>query len=160
MPDAVDTVIWAPDGGWRYHLKYVEQFTDINKLYTVASRWIIIDVYSRCTDPWTLKSVSIFSNFIFYYSECVYGTVTKHKTFGRSTKKLLHKMNKIRHECHEWLQQYQTGTEPPATPFFRILSSDFHKNLWSLTSDHMLSSLTLIYIYIYIYIYVCVCVYI
>jgi len=43
MPDTVDTVIWAPDDGWRYHPKHVEQFADINKLYTVASCWIIID---------------------------------------------------------------------------------------------------------------------
>jgi hypothetical protein len=29
--------------GWYPHLKHVERFTDINKLYIVASRWIIID---------------------------------------------------------------------------------------------------------------------
>jgi len=28
MPDAVDTVICAPDDGWRNHPKHVEQFTD------------------------------------------------------------------------------------------------------------------------------------
>ena len=43
MPDTVDTVIWATDDGWRYHPKHVEQFADINKLYIVASCWIIID---------------------------------------------------------------------------------------------------------------------
>ena len=43
MPDTVDTVIWAPDDGWRYHPKHVEQFADINKLYIVASFWTIID---------------------------------------------------------------------------------------------------------------------
>jgi len=37
MPDVVDTVRRAPDDGWRYHQKHVEQFTDINKLYIVAS---------------------------------------------------------------------------------------------------------------------------
>ena len=42
MPNTVDAVIWAPDDGWRYHPKNVEQFTDINKLYIVASCWIII----------------------------------------------------------------------------------------------------------------------
>jgi hypothetical protein len=26
MPDAVDTVVCAPDAGWRYHSKHVEQF--------------------------------------------------------------------------------------------------------------------------------------
>ena len=32
----------APDDGWRYQSKHVEQFTDINKLCNVASCWIII----------------------------------------------------------------------------------------------------------------------
>ena len=43
MPDTVDTVLRAPDDGWRNHPKYVEQFVYINKLYVVASCWIIID---------------------------------------------------------------------------------------------------------------------
>jgi len=43
MPVTVDTVIWAPDNGCRYHPKHVEQFADINKLHIVASFWIIID---------------------------------------------------------------------------------------------------------------------
>jgi len=42
MPDAVDTVTRVPDDGWRYHSKHVERFTDINKLYIVASCWTII----------------------------------------------------------------------------------------------------------------------
>jgi hypothetical protein len=56
MPDAMDTVTWAPDDEWRYHMKHAEQFTDINKLYIVASRWMIIGIYSRCMDPWTLNA--------------------------------------------------------------------------------------------------------
>jgi len=44
MPDTVDTAIWADDG-WRYHPKHVERFVDVNKLYIVASCWIIIDKY-------------------------------------------------------------------------------------------------------------------
>src|SRR5215475_6263610 len=40
MPDAVDTVVCAPDDGWKYHPKHVEQFPDINKLCDVASCWI------------------------------------------------------------------------------------------------------------------------
>jgi len=40
MPDAVDTVTCALDDGSRYHPKHVERFTDINKLYIVASCWI------------------------------------------------------------------------------------------------------------------------
>ena len=37
IPDAVNTVVCAPDDGWRYHPKHVEQFADINKLCNVAS---------------------------------------------------------------------------------------------------------------------------
>ena len=44
MPDTVDTVLWAPDDGWKYHPKHVEKLTDINKLYTVAPCWIIIAI--------------------------------------------------------------------------------------------------------------------
>ena len=44
VPDAVDTVVCAPDDGWKYHPKHVEQFPDINKLCTVASCWIYIGI--------------------------------------------------------------------------------------------------------------------
>jgi hypothetical protein len=36
----VDTVVCAPDDGWKYHPKHVEQFPDINKLCNVTSFWI------------------------------------------------------------------------------------------------------------------------
>jgi hypothetical protein len=39
-PDAVDAVVCAPDDGWKYHPKHVEQFPDINKLCDVATCWI------------------------------------------------------------------------------------------------------------------------
>jgi len=55
VPDAVDTVMCALDDGWRYHPKHVEQFTDINKLYNVASCWKYFRIYLRCTDPYTLN---------------------------------------------------------------------------------------------------------
>jgi len=51
IPDAVDKVVCAPDFGWRYHSKHVEQFPDINKMCKVASCWICIGIYLRCTDP-------------------------------------------------------------------------------------------------------------
>ena len=35
VPDAVDTVVCAPDDGWRYHPKHVEQFPEINQLCNV-----------------------------------------------------------------------------------------------------------------------------
>jgi hypothetical protein len=34
------TFVCAPDDGWWYHPKHVEQFPDINKLRNVASCWI------------------------------------------------------------------------------------------------------------------------
>ena len=40
ITDAVDTVVCAPDDGWKYHPKRVEQFPVINKLCNVASCWI------------------------------------------------------------------------------------------------------------------------
>jgi hypothetical protein len=44
ISDTVDTVVWAPDDGWKYHPKHVEQFPDINKLCNVASCWIYIGI--------------------------------------------------------------------------------------------------------------------
>jgi hypothetical protein len=40
IPDAVDTVVCAPDDGWKYNPKHVEQLRDINKLCNVESCWI------------------------------------------------------------------------------------------------------------------------
>jgi hypothetical protein len=40
IPDAVDTAVCAPDDGWKYHPKHVEQFPVINKLCNVASCWL------------------------------------------------------------------------------------------------------------------------
>ena len=51
IPDAVDTVVCAPDDGWKYHPKHVEQFPDINKLCNVAPCWIYIGIYLQCTYP-------------------------------------------------------------------------------------------------------------
>ena len=55
MPDTVDTVTWAPDDGWRYYSKHVEQFTDINKLYIVAYYWTFIDIYFTMHGPLNVK---------------------------------------------------------------------------------------------------------
>jgi hypothetical protein len=44
IPDAVDTVVCAPDDGCKYDPKHVEQFPDINKLCNVAS-FLDIHVY-------------------------------------------------------------------------------------------------------------------
>jgi hypothetical protein len=44
IPDAVDTVVCAPDDGWKYHPKRVEQIPEINKLCNVASCWIYIGI--------------------------------------------------------------------------------------------------------------------
>jgi hypothetical protein len=41
---AVDTVVHAPDDGWRYHPKHVQQLPDINKMCNVASCCIYIGI--------------------------------------------------------------------------------------------------------------------
>jgi hypothetical protein len=41
----------APDDGWKYHPKYVEEFPDINKLCKVASCWIHIGILLKLC-PW------------------------------------------------------------------------------------------------------------
>jgi hypothetical protein len=57
-------VAYAPDDGWKYHPKRVEQFPDISKLCNVASCWIYtcIGIYLRCTDPSTLNLLIILVN--------------------------------------------------------------------------------------------------
>jgi hypothetical protein len=44
VPEAINTVICAPDDGWCHPPKLVEQFTAINKLYVVAFLWKIINI--------------------------------------------------------------------------------------------------------------------
>ena len=44
VPDAVNTVICAPDDGWCNPPKHAEQFAAINKLDTVTSCWTIINI--------------------------------------------------------------------------------------------------------------------
>jgi len=34
----------APDDGWCYHPKHIEEFATVNKLYIVAPRWTIINI--------------------------------------------------------------------------------------------------------------------
>ena len=66
VSNAVDTFVCAPDGGWRYHPKHVEQFPDINKLCNISSCWIYIRIYLQCTDPWTLNK----KYFPYCYNPC------------------------------------------------------------------------------------------
>ena len=63
----VDTIVCAPDDGWRYCPKHVEQFPD--KLCNVASCWIYVRTFLRCTDPWTLYSKRGQCNFKSYVWE-------------------------------------------------------------------------------------------
>ena len=58
MQDTVDTVLWDDDG-WRYPTKYVEQFTVINKLYIVASCWIITETYYAMHGPLNIKFILV-----------------------------------------------------------------------------------------------------
>ena len=41
----------SPDDGRRDRLKYVEHFTEINKLCNVASCWLYLKIRLQCTDP-------------------------------------------------------------------------------------------------------------
>jgi len=50
VPDAVNTVICAPDDGWCHRPKHLEQFAAINNLYRVASHWTTINIDLRCAD--------------------------------------------------------------------------------------------------------------
>jgi hypothetical protein len=54
IPDAVDTGVCAPDDGWRYHPKHVEQFPDKNKVRNVASCWIYLYI-GRYTVSYMLR---------------------------------------------------------------------------------------------------------
>ena len=44
-----DTDVCAPDDGWWYHPKHVEQFPYMNKLCNVASCWIYIGILEQTT---------------------------------------------------------------------------------------------------------------
>jgi hypothetical protein len=66
VPDPVDTVVCAPDDGWKYHPKHIEPFPGVNKLCNVASCWIYIRMYLRCTNPWTLNNLSVTYVFLFH----------------------------------------------------------------------------------------------
>jgi hypothetical protein len=45
----VDTAVCAPNDGWMYYAKHIEQFPDINKLCNVASCWIYRVSEKDCT---------------------------------------------------------------------------------------------------------------
>ena len=52
VPEAVVTVLCTVDDGCGWHQKHVEwTFRMINRLLCVASRWTIINIYQRCTEP-------------------------------------------------------------------------------------------------------------
>jgi hypothetical protein len=53
---------WVPGDGWRYRLKHVEHFTEINKLCNVASCWLYLEIYLRCTDLLTSDIWNSFSD--------------------------------------------------------------------------------------------------
>jgi len=66
MPDTVDKVIRSPDDGCRCHPKHVQQFTDRNKLYIVASCWTIISTSLYCLE----QVASIGKEFTVKKGEC------------------------------------------------------------------------------------------
>ena len=66
IPDAVDTVVCAPDDGWKYHPKHAEQFPDINKLRNVATCWIYIGILLEAHHILHISRVRV--NFIFVFN--------------------------------------------------------------------------------------------
>jgi len=68
MPDTVDIVIGAPGDGWGYNPKQVEQFADINKLYIVATCWIIIDTNYAMHGPMNIKFKC--TNLLIFFNVC------------------------------------------------------------------------------------------
>jgi hypothetical protein len=51
LPEAVVTVLCTPDDGCVWHPKHVEWTWQNNRLLCVASRWTIINIEQRCTEP-------------------------------------------------------------------------------------------------------------
>jgi hypothetical protein len=50
IPDAVDTVLCAPDDGWRYHPKHVQQFPDKRNCVTLH---LVGHIVAYSYDAWT-----------------------------------------------------------------------------------------------------------
>jgi len=70
VPEAVVTVLCTPDYRCGWHPKHVERTCRIiNRLRCVASRWTIINIYQRCTEPYTSKSHSLISA---WYTVCLF----------------------------------------------------------------------------------------
>jgi len=62
----------------KYHRKHVEQLTDLNKLYTVASSWIIITIYYAMHGPLKLSFLVL----KFCISICDWKTVEIESVWG------------------------------------------------------------------------------
>jgi hypothetical protein len=56
IPDAVDTVACAPDDGWEYHLKHVEQFPDIINRVMLRLVGYILEYFYDAWTPVNVKS--------------------------------------------------------------------------------------------------------
>jgi hypothetical protein len=66
IPAAVETVVYAPDDGWNYHPKHLENFPDINKRCDVASYWIYLPINVKSPNnirKWQMGIKSAFKGF-------------------------------------------------------------------------------------------------
>jgi hypothetical protein len=59
IPDAVDTVVCAPDDGWRYHSKHVEQFPDKIKCVKLHLVGYISEQYKRIRHSRKVLDISV-----------------------------------------------------------------------------------------------------
>jgi len=88
IPDAVDTVVCAPDDGWKYHPKHVEQFPDINKLRNVASCWIYIGILLGAQYILHISKITV-KGMIFFLIFYIFLTVCLQQSMGDVHKSLL-----------------------------------------------------------------------
>jgi len=65
MPEAVDTVVYAPDDGWRYHPKHVEQFPDKIKCVTLHLIGYILEMQFVFTNT-SLEGQSTYNKIVFF----------------------------------------------------------------------------------------------
>jgi hypothetical protein len=89
IPDAVDTVVCAPDDGWKYHPEHVEQFPDINKLYNVASCWIYIGILLGAHPILHISRISV-KNKRYKHSKVSVGIHSGWQKKGWTTKEKMH----------------------------------------------------------------------
>jgi len=86
IPDAVDTVVCAPDDGWRYHPKYVEQFPDKINCVTLHLVGYILEYSYYCYYfnqlTYVFHGLGMLSQYFFCVPGSAVGTATGYRLDG------------------------------------------------------------------------------